>query len=88
MFNPTFEQGNKKKGKMFWTFAVLLLAVVVGISFFGDNFGLTGAVIYQSGEVQSYEAIFILIGGIVLTLVIALIWWWISKSKKKTILPR
>jgi hypothetical protein len=86
MFNPVFEEGSKKNHKVLWTFAVLLLAVAGGISFFGDHFGLTGAVIYQSGEVQSFEPIFILIGGIILTFIIALIWWWISK--KKSVAPR
>lgn len=83
MFNPAFQTKNRSKTKI-GTFIIGLLAVVLGLNFLAPN--LTGAAIYQSGEVQSFEPIFILIAGIILTFIIALLWWWISK--KKAVAPR
>lgn len=80
MFNPMFSSDNKSKAKIAGTFVVLLLAVFAVASFYNGGTFMTGAATTETGEVGSFEPVFVAIVGIIVLIILALIWWWMNKK--------
>ena len=80
MFNPMFKGETGSKVKIAGTFVVLLLAVFTVASFYSGGTFMTGAATNESGEVGSFEPVFLVIAVIIVLVILALIWWWMNKK--------
>ena len=77
MFNPSMQ--TKFSGKNVGLFIALGIGVIFGISFFSD-YSITGALMMESGEVATFEPIFIILASIIIFIILSLLWWWLKNK--------
>jgi hypothetical protein len=61
-------------------FVTLIVVATLGVAFF-YNPTITGASVMESGAVDSFEPIFVLVFGIIFLILLSIFWWWLKKKK-------
>ncbi len=80
MFNPSMQTKISGKNNL-GLFIALGFAITFGFAFFNRS-SITGAAMMDSGEVSSFEPIFIFVAAIIVLILLSLLWWLINKNKK------